>query len=99
MVYKYLIKPTDKNYLFGLYPNNSNAQPLGISKEYKSITEAENGIKNLKNIINNNLLKFNIYERQNKYYFELNDMNGNVLFYRENLTKAKTSVKKAFNEL
>ena len=50
MGYKYLIKPTDKNYLFGLYPNNSNSQPLGISKEYKSITEAEDGIKNLKKI-------------------------------------------------
>lgn len=94
MGYKYLIKPTDKNHLFGLYPNNSNSQPLGISKEYKSITEAENGIKNLKNIINNNLLKFNIFERQNKYYFELNDMNGNVLFYREKSYERKDECKK-----
>lgn len=99
MGYKYLIKLANAKYHFGLYPNNSNSQPLGISKEYNSVTEAEKGIKKIQNILNNNLSEFDIFKKKNKYYFELKDINGDVLFYRETLYEKENECKKGIQRV
>ena len=48
MPYKYLIKKDEKSCFFGLYPGNSNNQPMGCSIAYESIEIAENAILEFK---------------------------------------------------
>lgn len=51
MGYKFKIEKNQKKYIFVLYPNNSNIQPIGESCDYDSISECSKALSQFRKII------------------------------------------------
>lgn len=67
--YKYYIRNKDGKVYFGLYPNNSNIQPIGISILFNSYSDAFEALTKFKSYISMN--KDKIFE-----IFEIEKING-----------------------
>ena len=78
--YKYLIKKKNDNYVFGLYPNNSNQQYMIVSQEYATKEEAVDAINQFKifmskNINNSDIVR--VIQKNDRFTFEIEDVENN----------------------
>ena len=85
--YKYKIKVDKNGYFFGLYPNNSNTQAIGVSPNYPSISLCNQALVEFRTFVNNHQLSTEkhpyvlIEKQKGKYYFKYyNDTD--LVFFR-----------------
>lgn len=87
--YKYKIDLGKNGYFFGLYPNNSNTQAVGISPSYPSFSLCKKALEDFRTFVNAHQLSKEfcpyilIEEQEGKYYFSYRN-NNELLFYRLN---------------
>lgn len=60
MGYKFKIEKNQKKYIFVLYPNNSNIQPIGESCDYDSISECSKALSQFRKIIKQTNTEYSI---------------------------------------
>lgn len=102
-MYKFLIKKEDEKWFFGLYPNNSNTQPIGISKLYYSKKMCENGLKNFKLIISKMnfddlLKKVNIVNENQKFLYQI-IYNKEIIFHRNLPVESENQIFENINQI
>ncbi len=85
MGYKYKVEKNGVYFYFSLYPNNSNAQPIGCSKNYVSKSECLCGLKLFQKIVSNNNI-YSLLQVENDinelHYFPYLQYEGEKIFKR-----------------
>ncbi len=82
MNYKFIIKQHGNHYYFGLYPNNSNTQPIGISDDFDSYEKAARGICIFRQLIKESPEAFEQFSNERGYLFALKDNKYSISFKR-----------------
>jgi len=84
--YKFRIEKEDKGYVFRLYPNNNNKQPIADSKVYKTKAICKNALEEFRIFVRtNNAEAFLEVEKVGNKYIPSIVENGNILFHRKNM--------------
>lgn len=101
MSYKYIIKNDKRGCFFGLFPDNSNSQPIGRSITYESIEIVEKAIAEFKNVISKIDKEHDIEITRcgDGFLFYIKNKMGDICFYREKPYVTKSNCKKGIDNI